>query len=293
MDNHLHTLNKFDLREMITEAPNNDLWVATLNNVEDSFCNRQWTAASTFMMYLRQGHLRGVINNQPCLIDAPSLIIIHKGDTFSLIDVSSPIHSSIIIMSERVSNRLQSLTHEYADTILPQLPAIAAVPHQYIPECEDMYLWLLGHIADANSPGYIPAAIFAILQFFFTTAYKFYLPHDDNGEENLGEKLAHKFVMLANHHHLEHRFLDYYADKLGISTKHLSRSVKRYTGLTAVRWIDIFTIIDAKILLATTTQSISEISEQLHFSSQSFFGKFFKKYTGCSPKEYRKTILNF
>ena len=46
--------------------------------------------------------------------------------------------------------------------------------------------------------------------------------------------------------------------------------------------------LSAKRMLNTTTMSIQEISDELNFANQSFFGKFFKQNTGLSPSSYRK-----
>ena len=101
-------------------------------------------------------------------------------------------------------------------------------------------------------------------------------------------KLSKNFIVLVDRYHRQKRFLDFYAERLGVSSKHLSRTAKRYTGIASVDWIEHYTISDAKILLRTTNLSIKEIAERLNFSSQSFFGKYFKKYEGISPKDFRR-----
>nr|MCR5548931.1 AraC family transcriptional regulator [Bacteroidales bacterium] len=52
-------------------------------------------------------------------------------------------------------------------------------------------------------------------------------------------------------------------------------------------WIDKCVILDAEAQLLSSKRTILEISESLGFSSQSFFGKYFKRVKGFSPKEYR------
>ena len=54
-----------------------------------------------------------------------------------------------------------------------------------------------------------------------------------------------------------------------------------------MEWVDRFIILEAKVLLRATTMTIQQISDELNFGSQSFFGKYFKKHTGYSPKEFR------
>lgn len=100
-------------------------------------------------------------------------------------------------------------------------------------------------------------------------------------------RIHERFINLVQQNFKKERFLDFYAEKLEVSTKHLSRTVKEATGFSAVDWIDRLVILEAKVLLKSTNLSIQQISDELNFTSQSFFGRYFKKHTGRSPKDFR------
>ena len=51
--------------------------------------------------------------------------------------------------------------------------------------------------------------------------------------------------------------------------------------------IDENLILELKMALQSTGMSLKEIADKYHFPDQSFFGRYFKKHTGMSPKEYR------
>lgn len=102
------------------------------------------------------------------------------------------------------------------------------------------------------------------------------------------EDILWKFLALLKQYHKEERTVNFYADKLCISPKHLSSVIKQMSHKTAHELIADFVTISAKRMLKTTTLSIQEISDELNFANQSFFGKFFKQNTGLSPSEYRK-----
>ena len=87
------------------------------------------------------------------------------------------------------------------------------------------------------------------------------------------------------------RSVAFYADKLNITPKHLSDLLKKQTGKTAGEWIDEAIILEAKVLLQNKELSVSTVSEQLNFSDQSVFGKFFKTHTSLTPLQYRKSAL--
>ena len=73
-----------------------------------------------------------------------------------------------------------------------------------------------------------------------------------------------------------------------MSAGYLSTVIKNVSGKTAAEWIDDYVILEAKSLLKSTNLTIQQISDGLNFPSQSFFGKYFKRQTGISPKEYKK-----
>ncbi len=86
----------------------------------------------------------------------------------------------------------------------------------------------------------------------------------------------------------EQRNVQYYANELNVNPKYLTQTVKEVSGKSAGELIDDFVIQEAKLLLTDSSLSISEVGDILHFSDQSFFGKFFKRHTGFSPSEFRK-----
>lgn len=102
------------------------------------------------------------------------------------------------------------------------------------------------------------------------------------------EGLMEKFLREVMDHYKSERMVSFYADKLCLTSKHLSEVVKEVSGRTSGEWIDDFVILEAKVLLTSSDISIQEVAEKLHFANQSFFGKYFKHRVGMTPKEYRK-----
>lgn len=103
-----------------------------------------------------------------------------------------------------------------------------------------------------------------------------------------GEAIFNNFITLLNKYNKRERNVQFYSDKLGISTKYLSVVVKNISGKTAARWIDDSVILEAKALLTYSGLSINEIATELNFTTQSFFGKYFKQHTGVSPSRFKR-----
>ena len=109
----------------------------------------------------------------------------------------------------------------------------------------------------------------------------------DKFKRTRNEETFYKFYSLIEKEYCKERSVVHYADRLCISPKHLSMVVKKVSGRTASDWIDDYVILQAKQRLRSSSLTIQEVSRELNFSNQSFFGKYFKKHVGMSPSEYR------
>ena len=107
------------------------------------------------------------------------------------------------------------------------------------------------------------------------------------GKQTRKQELNMLFQDLVFHHYKEHRNVQYYADALYVSPKHLTETIKEVTGRTAGEWIDDAVILEAKVLLRNHDISVARIAEDINFPDQSSFGKYFKNHTGLSPSDYR------
>ena len=96
------------------------------------------------------------------------------------------------------------------------------------------------------------------------------------------------FINLVKEYHSSERNVAFYAEKLCLTPKYLSKLIKTISGRSAPDWIDSFVILEAKNMLKYSDMNIKEIVYRLHFPDQSSFYKFFKSRTGMIPSEYRQ-----
>ncbi|MBR5820588.1 MAG: AraC family transcriptional regulator [Alistipes sp.] len=101
------------------------------------------------------------------------------------------------------------------------------------------------------------------------------------------EVIFDDFMNLLEQHCRTERNVSFYAEQLNITPKYFSSAIKQVSGKTAARWIDDAVIMEAKTMLKFSGLSIQEIAYRLNFSTQSFFGKYFKQHTGVSPSRYK------
>jgi AraC-like DNA-binding protein len=100
------------------------------------------------------------------------------------------------------------------------------------------------------------------------------------------EQIFNDFLALLEQYYTQERSISFYADRMCLTPKYLSTIVKEVSGKHGMQWIDEYVALEAKALLREGTMSVKQVSDKLNFPSQSMFGRFFKKMTGYSPKQY-------
>ncbi len=91
------------------------------------------------------------------------------------------------------------------------------------------------------------------------------------------------------HIHLHEKItLEQAAEASGVSACHLSRIFKKETGESFVDYVQKKRVEAAKHMLIYSDYTLAAISEYLHFSTQSYFIRIFRKHTGMTPGQYRK-----
>lgn len=133
--------------------------------------------------------------------------------------------------------------------------------------------------------------VIGLLYTILVEVYAIYVNTEDSSSAVVSvrqEELIKNFMRLLIQHRKEKRDSSFYADKLYVTPKHLSGTLKRVTGRPIQSWINEAVIIEAKSMLKTSNKTVLQISEELHFANPSFFGRYFKQYTGMTPIQYRE-----
>ena len=101
------------------------------------------------------------------------------------------------------------------------------------------------------------------------------------------EKLFYEFRILLTKKFRDNRSVQYYADQLKVSTRHLNAVCQRASGQNAKEIIDHYTIIELQVSLMYTHKSFQELVNEFKFPDQSYLNRYFKRHTGFSLSEFR------
>lgn len=123
--------------------------------------------------------------------------------------------------------------------------------------------------------------------FEFLNTFKF----EDNQPANNASRgliIYNKFMdLLAEHYAREHK-VNFYAERLCLTPKYMSKLINDATGCGANTWIDQYILAKAKLLLISRKDlSVQTISQILGFPEQASFTRFFRNLAGISPRDFR------
>ena len=111
-------------------------------------------------------------------------------------------------------------------------------------------------------------------------------PHTDRTAYIVKQLMA----LLATGVSRTERDVSYYAERLSVSPKYLSSTVKRVTGHSVTSYIDRHTVPILKDFLDDERLSLTQIADLMNFTSLSYFSRYCTKHLGQSPSEYRQSL---
>ncbi len=110
-------------------------------------------------------------------------------------------------------------------------------------------------------------------------------------EDSPSRNLIQQFELLIEQHHREYRLVKDYGKLLHITPNHLNAVCREKTGRSAGDLIRNRIMLEAKRMLAHDRRTVGEIGSSLNFNDTAYFCRFFKKYEGATPEQFRRQLL--
>ncbi|MBR5821456.1 MAG: AraC family transcriptional regulator [Alistipes sp.] len=230
------------------------------------------------------GSCRIKINLEEHEITSPQLVTFMPGQIFELLSDTNDLEGYVISISKRFIDKvnLPGWQHQYMK--MYNNP-ITDINEEMLNSLRIFYAILYRAAKNDKNP-FRQQIIENLISVFY---YGGVSSLDNEVEPNLKYKnhIVANFLELVQQHYREERLIQYYAGRLCITPKYLSKLVKEHTGRAATDWIEQHVVLEARAMLQSSDMSIQQIAASLNFPNQSFFGKYFKRATGVSPKQYR------
>ncbi len=250
------------------------------------------------MIYCIKGHISLSVNLNDYDIYESQLIIANPGNIIKISDVPDPDASELRYAVVAMSSKFGSELKIDMKKIMNEGVALLETPIMTLSEgMQSMmagYLNLAAQVINSESP-FREDALSSLLSSMICLAAGAWVEKMDEMKQKASQTttrskmIFEQFIRLVGEYHTKHRNVGFYADKLCLTPKYLSKLIKNASGRSAPEWIDSYVILEAKNLLKYSGITIKEIVYRLNFPNQSVFYKFFKARTAMTPSEYRNS----
>lgn len=241
------------------------------------------------VLYLAKGSGFIIIDNNKYEIKPPCVFFLSPGQAHKLIlseDIGGYIFiftSEFYLINRSDQNRLIEFPFFY--TILQNNPPLLLNDDYDKSFIEKLFERAVNENTEENSR-YIEfmRSILDLILMFCSVLYPVEYDFKTTGK---GALLVKRFYRLVEENILKNLLVNQYAEMLAVTPNHLTQTLKFLTGKTSNDIIKEKQVLEIKRLLVHTNLNVTEIADQLNFTDQSYFSKFFKRETGLSPIAYR------
>ena len=302
MTNTFHELDLRGLRDILASADGenlSDAFFIAEKRYEESmgaFMKEPCRFNCYLALFCIDGDFTIEINLKPIRVRRDSLIICIPGSICRVTEVDMERLGTLHLVLVAVSKDLMSTIHYDFNNLFNESVAAIDNPCIILDGKDRETCWRYFELAEdlyhSENPGardalrYLASSIFFLLGSTWTTQIREAQERSPR-QSPRSQVMLDRFLKLVAEYHNSERKVTFYADKLCLTPKYLSKLVRSSSGRSAPEWIDSFVILEAKNMLKYSDMPIKEIVYRLHFPNQSVFYKFFRKHTGLTPSEYR------
>ena len=217
-----------------------------------------------------------------------NLIILAPGQIVSIDKISPDFDADIILMSKRFVEGLMVFVNGRVPFRLNNPQGFAVEHFDENEVASDIIFKAVRNILKDKENPYRLQVVQHILMALFYSSERVRNVEPEAAARTNADVITKEFLSIVKENFRKERQLKFYSDALCITPRYLSRVVKECTGASAAEWIERSVVLEARALLKSTNMTVQQISDELNFPSQTFFGKYFKRRVGMSPKEYRR-----
>ena len=253
------------------------------------YLGKLYIPRNMMMLFIEQGTGAISINNELHSMDADHMFFLHSRSEVMLID-ATPDFKCVVIGVPAVLTQSASLQMDISFIFLLMKKPCWELEGNMRKMAESFYT-MFEYISNDLQSDAKTDLITSLFTFFMSVIYettKHTLPSDKPKTSMTKHSLISRFGKLLRVHIREDHRVSYYADQLFVTPKYFTQVVKSTIGITPKDIIDRMLALESLQLLKHTNHTIQQISGQLGFPDQSYFGRFFKRMFNISPIQFRQ-----
>lgn len=246
------------------------------------------------LIFCTDGSLALTINGKPYNIETGTCVICPPNTTLSDIRQQSHGSSTVVGYSMEILSRMLTGGERVCQVFntLTQRSVITN-DQRFLMARIDVFLSTLRYRNSSNDLYHDELIYHLFATLLFDVINDLHIPSgskkttDQAGSHYRMEQIYKKFLTMLSREDGHNRAVSYFADKLFITPKYLTRITNLYAGRPALEVIIDHAVERLKIEIKYTDHPMKDIADDFGFESYSTFCKFIKKYTGMTPQQCR------
>lgn len=245
---------------------------------------------TTIFVLCRKGIASAKIGLKEVLLEKNRFAVIQPDQIFQVTEITPDFKGMFVVLKRNFFNAQNYFVEAMALQRILIQQHYFDVPEDFVQEFVTIYNLIKEKIKETNNQ-YRTHIIQNYCSILFYSACNIYINHNKKEiqtQKTHKEEMFETFLKEVEKNYRNEHTISYYADKLCLTPKYLSSIVSDVSGKSAADWIKEYLVLEAQALLRSGQMTIQQVSDKLNFANQSHFGRFFKRYTGLSPREYQK-----
>ncbi|HWT35287.1 MAG TPA: helix-turn-helix domain-containing protein [Paraburkholderia sp.] len=262
-------------------------WIAERSRPNDWHIAAHRHDALLQILYIRNGSGHVVIESEKHAFSPPCVVVLPAQTVHGFV-FSPDIDGLVITAAQRA---LESISKAVSPGLLPVIQRAGVIPVKASAGDDTLMplFTLLEQEYRGNARGHIAAGMSLLIALFVQVARlsdAAALPATSAVADRRSGQIK-RFRELVATHFREHQPVEFYAEKLGITTAQLSRICRDELGHSPMSLVNEHLIREAQRDLVYSGLTIKQIAHALGFEDAAYFSRYFRKQTGATPKEFQ------
>jgi AraC-like DNA-binding protein len=269
---------------MIKELVTKENPVAIYHHVMMEFAQEGMAINCGQILMCDGGNATLYINYKRTDMRAGTIVMMKPGDIVHGVDMSDDYQLSCLAYEESIqreaSFRVESMVNDY-------LTRGFYTTETFLGRFFHQILGVVDTLMNEEAPRVIRDVTVMQLRSFFLVCYERLVRGNADIKCKRKDMLYSRFFDLLIHNHREERSVNFYADRMNVTTRYLNEIVNHATGQSAKTLIDDYVITQLSMALRVSTKTVTQIAWDYNFESLPFFCDYFKHRTGMTPQTFR------
>lgn len=275
----------------LVSLPEGEQFVICDPGWDEARLNRPVRVAFGMMLLCREGRARLSINLQEYSVERGTQVLLIPNTTVMLLAVSDDFGASCFAFSSQMFDEASYRLDLPFFRFIGDHPVSRHTAETF----EPLELWfeMMRHTYEDRENMFRNTIVRNRLQNMFMEYYDKIQRkklHDMARIPDRQTDLCRRFFNLVGENCCGEHRVEWYADRLCVTTRYLSAITRESVHMTPKEVIDRMLMLEIRIMLETSDKTVQEIADATGFRDQAYLSRYFRRQTGSSISQYRRVM---